>query len=224
MTVQSAFVQFPVKENTSKGYLAMPEEGGPGVLVLHAWWGLNTFFKQLCNRLAEAGFVVFAPDLNNGEVADTIEAAKGLMEKRDDQAQGDTVMAAKAYLLSHPARQGQGIGVMGFSMGAAWSVAVCQYSPEHLAAVVLFYGSYTVDFSKAKAKVQGHFAEVDEWEPTEGVNEMENAMGTAGLEVTIYTYPGTSHWFMEADRPEYDPGAAQLAWERTLNFIKTFVK
>jgi carboxymethylenebutenolidase len=224
MTIESTVVQFPIKETTGTGYLATPEKGGPGILVLHAWWGLNTFFKQLCDHLAEAGFVAFAPDLNNGEIAGTIEAAKKLMEKRDDQAQSDTVMAAKAYLLSHSARHGQEVGVMGFSMGAAWSVAMCEYSPKSLAAVVLFYGSYTVNFTKTKARVLGHFAETDEWEPAEGVNEMEKAMKTAGLNVTLYTYPGTSHWFMEEDRPEYNPAAAKLAWERTLAFLKTNVK
>jgi carboxymethylenebutenolidase len=224
MTIQSAEVNFPVKETTGSGYLARPEKGGPGILVLHAWWGLNSFFKQLCDRLAEEGFVAFAPDLNSGVIAGTIEAAGKLMEQRDDQAQGDTVMASKAYLLSHPNRHGQEIGVMGFSMGAAWSVAMCEQSHENLAAVALFYGSYSVDFTKTKARVQGHFAEVDEWEPIEGVNEMETAMKSAGLDVTIYTYPGTSHWFMEEDRPEYKPEAAKLAWERTLGFLKASVK
>jgi carboxymethylenebutenolidase len=224
MTIQSAVVQFKVNEATGTGYLARPEKGGPGILVLHAWWGLNPFFKQLCERLAEEGFTAFAPDLNNGDIADTIEVAKELMEKRDDQAQGNTVMAAKAFLLSHPARLGNEIGVIGFSMGAAWAVATCAFSPESLAAVVLFYGSYTVDFAKAKAKVLGHFAEVDEWEPAEGVSMMEKAMKTAGLDVTVYTYPGTSHWFMEEDRPEYNPSGAKLAWDRSLDFLKTFVK
>jgi carboxymethylenebutenolidase len=224
MTIQSAVVQFPVKTTFGTGYLAKPERGGPGILVLHAWWGLKPFFMQLCDHLAEQGFVAFAPDLNNGEIADTIEAAKALMEKRNNEVQGNTVMAAKAYLLSHAARLGSDIGVIGFSMGAAWSVAACEFSPDNIAAVVLFYGSYTVDFSKAKAKVQGHFAEVDEWEPAEGVNEMEKAMQTAGLDVNIYTYPGVSHWFMEEDRPEYSPEAARLAWERTLAFLKKNVK
>ena len=61
----------------ARGYLAMPERGkGPGVLVLHAWWGLNDTIKAFCTRLAEAGFVAFAPDLYHGEVADTIAGAE----------------------------------------------------------------------------------------------------------------------------------------------------
>ena len=50
------------------GFLALPPAStndgkGKGVLVLHAWWGLNDFFKELCERLAQEGFVALAPDL-----------------------------------------------------------------------------------------------------------------------------------------------------------------
>jgi carboxymethylenebutenolidase len=58
------------------GFLAVPQAGqGPGVLVLHAWWGLNDTMKAFCSRLAESGFVALAPDLYHGKVADTIAGA-----------------------------------------------------------------------------------------------------------------------------------------------------
>ena len=61
------------------GYLALPPTGnGPGVLVLHAWWGLNDTMKACCTRLAEAGFVTFAADLYHGKVADNIADAEAL--------------------------------------------------------------------------------------------------------------------------------------------------
>jgi carboxymethylenebutenolidase len=63
----------------ARGYLALPERGdGPGVLVLHAWWGLNSTIRDICSRLAGAGFVAFAPDLYHGKVADTIAGAETL--------------------------------------------------------------------------------------------------------------------------------------------------
>ena len=62
-----------------QGFLAVPPTAkGPGVLVLHAWWGLNDTIKAFCTRLAEAGFVAFAPDLYHGQVADTIADAEPL--------------------------------------------------------------------------------------------------------------------------------------------------
>jgi carboxymethylenebutenolidase len=61
---------------------------------------------------------------------------------------------------------------------------------------------------------------VDEWEPLDGVKAVENEIQAAGLDVTFHIYPGVGHWFVEEDRPEYDPAAAELAWERTIEFLK----
>lgn len=70
-------VEFQAGNRIAKGYLAIPDRGeGPGVLVLHAWWGLNDFFKNLCDRLAGEGFAAFGPDLYDGKIAVSIEEAK----------------------------------------------------------------------------------------------------------------------------------------------------
>src|SRR5438445_2897026 len=67
-----------------QGFLAVPPTGkGPGVLVLHAWWGLNDTMKAFCARLAESGFVAFAPDLYHGKVADNIADAETLGKALD---------------------------------------------------------------------------------------------------------------------------------------------
>lgn len=95
-----------------------------------------------------------------------------------------------------------------------------RFGPDEVAATVLFYGIYGVDFSKVKSKIMGHFSDNDEWEPLEGVRAVEAEMKAAGLDVTLHVYPGVSHWFVESDRPEYDPAAAQLAWERAVAFLK----
>ena len=62
----------------------------------------------------------------------------------------------------------------------------------------------SVDFSNVKAKILGHYAEVDEWEPSDEIEAMETEMKAAGLEVTFHIYPRVGHWFVENDRPEYD--------------------
>jgi carboxymethylenebutenolidase len=213
-------IKLKVNESTVDAFLALPPEGrGPGVLVLHAWWGLNPFFKEVCVNLAEQGFVTLAPDLNNGQVAKTVDEAKVLMEKRDDQSTGDVVMAAKDFLLAHPACKNEKLGVVGFSMGGAWSIILAAYAPEEVAATVLFYGNGESNFSKIKSKVMGHFSDVDEWEPLEGVQQLEKALQIAGVETTFHYYPGKRHWFVESNRPEYDPAAAALAWKRTFDFL-----
>ncbi|HXD09709.1 MAG TPA: dienelactone hydrolase family protein [Anaerolineales bacterium] len=220
MSIQKSEIQLKVNDQTASAYLASPENGGPGILVLHAWWGLKPFFKQVCDQLAEHGFVAFAPDLYRGRVATTIEEAKTYhteFEQNGSELMGDTVKAAKNYLSSLYA--GKPIGVMGFSMGAAWSIIVATHEPD-ISTMVLFYGAYAPDFSQMKTKVLGHFAEVDEWEPLDGVKEMEKAMQAAGVDVTVHIYPNVGHWFVESDRPEYDPSAAAIAWDRTFEFLK----
>jgi carboxymethylenebutenolidase len=217
MAIQKSEIELDVNGKPVNAYLAAPKDRGPGVLVLHAWWGLKPFFKQLCDRLAEQGFVALAPDLREGQIAETIEAAKELMQKSDGEFVGDIVMAAKDHLLTLTKNK---IGVMGFSMGAAWSLVVAAHDPDNIAATVLFYGAEGVDFGKVKSKVIGHFSESDEWEPIDGVRALEADMKAAQVDATLHFYPNVDHWFVESDRPEYDVSAASLAWERTFEFLK----
>jgi carboxymethylenebutenolidase len=217
----ASMMTLTVNDRPVQAYLALPEsEPGPGVLLLHAWWGLKPFFQQTCERLAEEGFAVLAPDLREGQIATTIEQAEALMKASDNQQAGDIVMAAKDYLRALPAVQGGKIGVIGFSMGAAWAMVVAERAADEVAAAVLFYGASDADFSKVKAKVLGHFSPDDEWEEWAWVEGMEKQMRAAGLDVTIHSYPGSKHWFVEDDRPEYDPQASSLAWQRTFDFFK----
>ncbi|HET9221812.1 MAG TPA: dienelactone hydrolase family protein [Roseiflexaceae bacterium] len=213
-------VTFEAGDQTGTGYLAIPERGhGPGVLVLHAWWGLKPFFTTVCDQLASAGFVALAPDLYQGRTAATVEEAEALLKQRDFELMQATATGALAYLRGHSAARGAAAGTIGFSMGAAWALELASAAPQDIAAAVLFYGVSDSDFGVARAAYLGHFAEEDEWEPLDGVRQMESDMRAAGRDVTIYIYPGVKHWFVEADRPEYNPEAAELAWQRTLDFL-----
>jgi carboxymethylenebutenolidase len=217
----AAMVTFEAGDQTGMGYLALPEQSqGPGVLVLHAWWGLTPFFQGLCDQLAREGFVALAPDLYHGKTAATIDEAKALIEQRDFELMQATATGALAYLRGHPATRGGPLGALGFSMGGAWAIFLASLRPEDVAAVVLFYGSEGADFGAARAAYLGHFAEDDEWEPLDGVRAMETDIRSAGREILLYTYPGARHWFFESDRPEYDERAASLAWQRTLEFLR----
>lgn len=216
MPIQKSDVKLDVNGQPVYAYLAAPKDGGPGVLVLHAWWGLKPFFKQVCDKLAEQGFAALAPDLYQGRIAQTIDEAKALLGQRDSEWMEDTVKAAKEYLAS--LTPGKPVGVLGFSMGAEWALIVAANEPD-VAAAVLFYGPGEVDFNTVQAKVLGHFAEADEWESLDFIKAMEKDMKAAGVDVTLHFYPNAGHWFVEADRPEYDPESAKLAWARTFEFL-----
>jgi carboxymethylenebutenolidase len=214
-------ITFDVKGQSAAGYLALPQgSDAPGVLVLHAWWGLNPIFKNLCDRLAAEGFAAFAPDINNGRVAKTIDEAKQTMEELDGQRKYDVATTAPDFLRNQPGVRNEPLSVIGFSMGAAWALVLAEARPQDIRKVVMFYGAGEADYTKLKADVIGHFAEKDEWEDEAYINAMNSDMQTAGLKTEFNFYPNTSHWFFESDRPEFNAQAAELAWMRTLEFLK----
>ena len=214
-------ITFDVNGRPASGYLAIPaQSNAPGVLVLHAWWGLNPFFEALCDRLASEGFVAFAPDLNSGKIGKTVDEAKQIMSESSSERKQEVAAASVDYLRSLPEITKEPFSLVGFSMGAAWALELASEHPEDIHKVVLFYGVNGVEFSKIKAEILGHFSDADEWEPLDGIRAMENDMRAAGLNPTFHIYPNKSHWFFENDRPEYDSEAAELAWRRTLDFLQ----
>ena len=117
------------------GFLAIPPAGkGNAVLVLHAWWGLNDTVKAFCTRLAESGFIAFAPDLYRGQVADTIAGAEtlsGALFGNPNQAKADIADAAR-FLSEHAGQAGGGLAVIGFSLGAYFALDLSVTAPEHI--------------------------------------------------------------------------------------------
>jgi carboxymethylenebutenolidase len=214
-------IDFPAGRGHARGYLAVSEGGDvPGVLVLHAWWGLNSFFREFCDRLAETGFVVLAPDLYQGRVTSTITGAKRLRSKLKRAVVERELIGATNYLRTAVATNEGRIGVVGFSLGANFALRLAALRPEDVGAVVVFYGSRNENYLVAKAAFLGHFAEKDEWEPLDQVRKLERAIGSAGREVTFHIYPNTGHWFFEKNQAKaYDRTAAELAWQRTVRFL-----
>lgn len=209
------------------GYLALPPTGsGRPVLVLHAWWGLNDTIRRICDRLAEAGFVAFAPDLYHGKITDQINEAEALgsaLDQNFQQARAEVADAAR-YVQARAGADhdgAAGVAVIGFSLGAFYALDLSARAPDLIRKVILFYGTGPVDFSQSQAAYLGHFAEADAFEPQANVDELEDMLKQAGRPVTFHRYSGTGHWFFEPDRVDvYTPEAATLAWERTLAFLR----
>jgi carboxymethylenebutenolidase len=209
-----------------QGYLALPQTGkGPGVLVLHAWWGLNDTIKGVCDQLAGEGYVAFAPDLYHGKVAKTIPEAEVLGQGVDNNFKQVKVEVAEAAMyLSERATQANNLAAVAFSLGAYFALDLSAVDPDHIRSVVVFYGTqgdFFSDFSRSQATYLGHFAENDPYETKANVDGLTEVLKSAGRPVTFHTYPGTGHWFFEPDRPDaYNEAAAKLAWDRTLAFLK----
>lgn len=212
-----------MSNNNQQGYLALPSsENKQAVLVLHAWWGLNETLKAICERLAAAGYTAYAPDLYHGKIAKTIPEAEALgaeLESRGEEAIAD-VNAAVDYLLQTSNQSDQKLVIIAFSLGAFFAVNQCSEFPEKVKGVVLFYGAGPEVSENCQASFLGHFAENDQYEPRKYIDALEESIKRAGCEVTFYSYSGVGHWFFEPDRKEnYNESAANLAWERTLEFL-----
>jgi carboxymethylenebutenolidase len=189
-----------------------------GVVLLHAWWGLNADVVAFADRLAAAGFTVVAPDMFDGQVAETIEHADRLSSSSDEAAiQG--IVPAAVEVLAERLGPNAPLAAIGFSFGGAWAI----WAPtkdDRVRATIVYYGTWTGSIlGKASTPVLGHFAEDDPYETAETVAEFEQGLRDAGREVTIHRYPGTGHWFAEPSRDAYRPEAADLAFERTVEFL-----
>jgi carboxymethylenebutenolidase len=207
-------------------YVAQPSgpgAGGPGVLVLHAWWGLTDHFKRVCDRLASNGYVALAPDLFRGQTAETPERAEQLVHGADGRECFAMVSAALARLKERASGK---TGVVGFSFGGYFVVQVALEQPGEVAAIVPFYTDHDLDVSAVPAAQQWHFAEKDEFVPHEWRTDFEQTVAALGRsDVELYVYPGTEHAFFNVSRHEaYKKEAAELAWERMLAFFAKYLQ
>jgi carboxymethylenebutenolidase len=210
----------PAEGPSGTGYLVLPDSGsGPGVLVLHSWWGLNDFFRGVCDRLADAGFVALAPDLvGGGRTTDDPEVAERWLAESDTNVTADLVLSSAAILRNLAQTPAGPIGVCGWSMGASWALWLASRAPEQVGALSFFYGVQQVDRLDVRAPSQGHFAEHDDLVDVDDRVVVEAALHLGNHPVDVHHYPGTNHWFFEAG-PTHDPVAASLAWDRTLAFL-----
>jgi carboxymethylenebutenolidase len=190
------------------GYLATPEMGaGPALIVIPERASPPEHGHDVCDRFAAEGFTALAPALGNGHTADDL-------------------VAAIEVLKPHPAVRGQGIGVVGFSVGAGLALWLGTHRPDDVVAVVAFYGvvpdgAEQPDWSRLSAAVHGHFGEDDPSCPPEAVSALEAALGEAGVKAEMFVYPGVGGAFFDDTRPEaYDEDAARQAWIRTLEFLR----
>lgn len=202
----------------TQGYFASAGAGRPGVVVLQEWWGLNPHIISIAERFAAAGFSALAPDLYRGRLASDRDEASHMMAGLDfaDATHQDIAGAVK-YLSARCTQ----VGITGFCMGGALTIAAAVHVPG-LRAAVCFYGVPPASFAdpaQIRIPFQGHFANRDDWITPAVVDGLEQAMRSAGAAPDIHRY-AADHAFFNATRPEvFDPACAKLAWERSLAFF-----
>ena len=219
-------IDFPAGDGTTPGYLATPAAGhGPATIVLQEWWGMDDHIRSICDRLAAEGFYALAPDLYRGETTtQPSEAQQKMMALSMDQVEQDMCGAAE-FLKSQPGVEGDGVGSLGFCLGGGLSVWAAATCPNITAAVTYYYvmPHGKPDFTKIKGPVLGHFGTADDFIPQEAADKLEAELRDAGVDVTFHHYAGKGHaFFNDLNRlGTYDEGAAQVSWERTVDFLRS---
>ncbi|MDP9189606.1 MAG: dienelactone hydrolase family protein [Actinomycetota bacterium] len=216
-------IEFEANGATAKGYLAEPEEAGPGLVVLQEWWGLDDSVRGLVDRFAEEGFVALAPDLFHGETTEQPgEAEQKMMAMNMGEAEKEMRGAVRA-LLDHPKCDGS-VGSVGFCLGGGLSVWAAATNPDIGAAFTYYYvmPHGKPDFSNIEIPVLGHFGTSDDFISVEDAKALESELQEAGVETAFEYYEDAGHAFAnDHDRLDtYDEGHAEKAWGKTVDFLK----
>jgi carboxymethylenebutenolidase len=207
------------------GYFVRPSGATGGlasVLVIHENRGLNPHIRDVARRIALEGFNALAVDFlspSGGTPADE-DKARELIGALDRAQTVANAAAAAVYLKGHPQSTGK-VGAVGFCWGGGLVNRLAIASAD-LAAGVAYYGAQP-DAGRVpaiKAALLLHYAGLDE-RINAGIAAYEAALKAAGKDFAIHVYEGVNHAFNnDTAAARYDKAAAELAWSRTIAFLK----
>jgi len=211
---------------TMTGYLAMPADASgklPAVMVVHENRGLNPHIKDVARRLALEGFLALAPDFlaPQGGTPEDEDAARQMFDALDRVQVVENAVATVGFLKNHEMSTGK-VGAVGFCFGGGIVNQTAVHAGDDLAAGVAYYGRApeTSDVPSIKAKMLLHYAGLDE-RVNEGIPAYEEALKAAGVEYEMHMYEGANHAFNnDTSEARYHKEAAELAWSRTVEFLK----
>jgi carboxymethylenebutenolidase len=224
------------------GHLAVPDSGGPGLVVVHDVWGLYDHYRDLATRFAGAGYVTLAIDLYRGMTErPRPEDVGGWMRELSDVDVLKDVQTAVDFLRAHPAVGKRGVGVVGFCMGGSYAL-LSGALVERVSAVAAFYGilSYQTGLYAGAAPVDprkkptspldaaerlrcpmiAFYGTEDPFVSMDEIRELELRAGATSNGVSVHIYTGAGHAFFNDTRPQaYRPETAKDAWAHLLTFF-----
>jgi carboxymethylenebutenolidase len=223
--VKGQDITYPGSGGAMKGYLVRPADqtGKLGtVIVVHENRGLNPHIRDVVRRVALEGFVALAPDFLSplGGTPSDEDKARDMFTKLDLAGVAANAVATVAYLKSYKDGNGK-VGAVGFCWGGGTVNMLAVNAPD-LSAGAAYYGMQpkAEDVPKIKAALLLHYAGLDE-RIDAGIDAYKKALDAAHVEYTVYVYDGVNHAFNnDTSAARYDKKAADLAWGRTVAFLK----
>ena len=214
-----------VGDELSYGYFVAPAdmfEPLPAVIMIHEWWGLDDSVRAKADRLAAAGYIVFAVDLFGGKTATTPSAARALMLSVVEDPESANEKLRSAYRFVSETAGAPAVATLGWRFGGTWSMNTALLLPDDIAAVVIYYAQVTADEEKlgpVSAPVLGLFAGDDISVKRESVEAFRGALQRLRKDFDIQIYDGVRQGFANEDATNYDRDAADDAWQRMLEFL-----
>lgn len=208
-----------------RAYQVAPAGEGPwpAVLVVHENRGLNPYIEDVARRLAKAGYLALAPDglTSKGGYPGNDEDGRALQAEVDPERLMNDFFAGAEHLMGRD--DVTRVGAVGFCYGGGVCNALAVAYPE-LGASVPFYGRQAPvqDVPRIEVPLLLHFAELDE-RVNEGWPAYQAALQEHGKTHEGHIYPGVNHGFHNDSTPRYDPEAAELAWQRTLDWFARYL-
>ena len=223
--LSSEDITYPGDGGDMAGYLVRPTgaEGKlPAVIVIHENRGLNPHIRDVARRMALEGFVALAPDFlsPSGGTPEDEDKAREMIGQLDGGETVRNAVATQAFLAGHDATNGN-VGAIGFCWGGGLVNQLAVNDPD-LDAGVAYYGRQAdaAEVAKIEAPLLLHYAGLDE-RINAGIDAYRTALEEAGKDFTIHVYEGVNHAFNnDTSEARYDKEAADLAWERTVAFLK----
>jgi len=222
------FIKYPGATGEVNAYFARPKGDAklPGVVVIHENRGLTPHIQDVTRRVAAEVFLALAPDALSPVGGTPPDESKAIaaIGQLDEQSTINNFVAAVKYLQTRPLSTGK-VGVIGFCWGGGMANLVAVNSPELVAAVPFYPTKQPAqDAYKIKASLLLHYAGLDEG-VNKGMPAYEAALKKASIDYKIYMYEGVQHGFNNDTNPaRYNKEAAQLAWSRTIAFLKEKLK
>ena len=209
-------------------YMAHPAtEPAAAIVVIQEIFGINAFVREVCERLADQGYLAIAPDLfwriePGIDLTDHTDAdwkrAFELYNAFDVDAGVKDIAATIDWVR---AKSSGKVGAIGLCLGGLLAYLTATRTDAN--ASVAYYGvgidRFTAETDKLANPLLLHIAEEDQFVPKEAQAQIQTALKNHP-HVELHSYPGRDHAFSRTGGDHYNAEDAAKAAERTFAFFK----
>jgi carboxymethylenebutenolidase len=223
--------------NDLQGYYVRPQGNGafPAVMVIMEAFGLNSNIKNVCDRLAKAGYAALAPDFYHGDIYEYTDLQNAIAKLKS--LNDDTVMAEVGkgleFLAERQEVAADRVGVMGFCMGGRYTFLANAVHADKFKAAAAFYGAGIAPEKDAlgrqplldrvaamQAPIMLVYGADDESIAPDEHGRIAQALSTAKKRYILSVFPNAGHGFLSDRRDSYAAAPAREAWQMTMNFFR----